>query len=94
MALSLWNEDAGSHGSRGFTVKGAFYTALSGAVPVDICSSTVEGALNPTVTVIVCRVDYGQFDWCEGIPRCAFDLHVSNNSPYCACLWVLFFKIL
>ena len=35
----------------------------------------------PSLAFIVCRFfDDGHSDWCEMIPLCGFDLHLSNNS--------------
>ena len=41
-----------------------------------------EGSLfsTPSPAFIVCRFfDDGHSDWCEVIPHCSFDLHLSNS---------------
>ena len=44
--------------------------------------TVMEGCLlsTPSPAFIVCGFfDDGHFDWCEVMPHCGFDLHISNN---------------
>ena len=51
-------------------------------VPVYIPTSGAGGFLFPTPSLaffVYRRFNDGHSDWCEVVPHCSFDLHVSNN---------------
>ena len=57
------------------------------AVPIYIPTNSVEGThfspLSPAF--VICRhFNNGHFDWCEVVPHCSFDLHLSINQWYWA----------
>ena len=62
-------------------------------VPLFVSTSDVGGFHFPipSPALIICRLfGDGHSNWCEMIPPCSFDLHVSNNQQCCISFQVLF----